>query len=630
MQTDNVDTSQSSQTQSFVELFTKLVNGGMTHTQISRYIFERTKALNLQVFVLKEEEPVLKHSSTLLLEEELVNGELAGEENGREQERRPTPSPELFSDDVLTNSVNEHPSSQNESIIEPGPPKLNMKNLAHLNNKFPALEDGRYCASEFQMAILNHMQTVREFYGHKIGAMVLATGLGKTILVILDIEHELQQIKNDTDSNLCIVEQSKIIKQCGIGTKPRLIIVRNPKRVRLDHAIEHTKQHQKPLFRFLFLVHSKPIRDEAVNKFKRHFTAAFKFPPSAFLSVEDAIIEDTSFDRAQFIFCLFQSFDRIPTHIVKSITHCVMDEVHHLVAHTYNRVYEILYSVKSLTYMLGMTATLTHRDDPNGDKLKNMFKGVLYIDLPWTVAKSLGCFPKVEYLECLDTLSDNRDIPTYAQLQKDFLNHHNNNVSYFLARLDKSLAQLDMATIEQVKKKLTPQYVVDMLLAYCIARRQSGQPPKNKILIFAHSCAKADQIAELINKQQQFPMKADSVHYKKGKKCDSLFERFRNGDLTVLVNVMMISEGVDMANIDCVVFSRLTESEIVFVQQMGRGLRKDGANDNKELTIIDLALNLRRRWKRLKDDLDKATLTELIRSFWDIDNFCALELEKFC
>ncbi len=42
-----------------------------------------------------------------------------------------------------------------------------------------------------------------------------------------------------------------------------------------------------------------------------------------------------------------------------------------------------------------------------------------------------------------------------------------------------------------------------------------------------------------------------------------------------------------------VVLARATESEIVFAQQMGRGLRRDVTDPNKEIAVLDLALNLR-------------------------------------
>jgi len=43
----------------------------------------------------------------------------------------------------------------------------------------------------------------------------------------------------------------------------------------------------------------------------------------------------------------------------------------------------------------------------------------------------------------------------------------------------------------------------------------------------------------------------------------------------------MATEGYDLVGIDCVVMARTTDSELSFVQQMGRGLRRDPANPNK-------------------------------------------------
>jgi len=45
-----------------------------------------------------------------------------------------------------------------------------------------------------------------------------------------------------------------------------------------------------------------------------------------------------------------------------------------------------------------MTATLRHRSDPQGERLKALFDGIKYIDLPEMAAKRLGFFPSVEYL----------------------------------------------------------------------------------------------------------------------------------------------------------------------------------------------------------------------------------------
>lgn len=82
----------------------------------------------------------------------------------------------------------------------------------------------------------------------------------------------------------------------------------------------------------------------------------------------------------------------------------------------------------------------------------------------------------------------------------------------------------------------------------------------------------------------------------------------------------MVSEGYDVKDVDCLVLARQTESEIVFLQQIGRAMRR---NTDKSVTIIDLALNLRRRWKRLFNDdfQNEEELKKMIVEFWDVENF---------
>ena len=116
-------------------------------------------------------------------------------------------------------------------------------------------------------------------------------------------------------------------------------------------------------------------------------------------------------------------------------------------------------------------------------------------------------------------------------------------------------------------------------------------------------------------------MKAIAIHYKIGvKKCQEIFDDFNAGKINVIINVMMLNEGYD-TQVDCIILGRITESERVFVQQMGRGLRKDSNDPDKIVCIIDLALNLRKRWKRLTSLLSKEELKKYIIEFWDVKNF---------
>lgn len=60
-------------------------------------------------------------------------------------------------------------------------------------------------------------------------------------------------------------------------------------------------------------------------------------------------------------------------------------------------------------------------------------------------------------------------------------------------------------------------------------------------------------------------------------------EKLKNGDIRVIFSVDMFNEGVDIPSIDMVMFLRPTESPTIFLQQLGRGLRK---NRGKEYLIV--------------------------------------------
>ncbi len=68
-------------------------------------------------------------------------------------------------------------------------------------------------------------------------------------------------------------------------------------------------------------------------------------------------------------------------------------------------------------------------------------------------------------------------------------------------------------------------------------------------------------------------------------------QRLRDGELDVLFSVDVFNEGVDVPEIDTVLMLRPTESPIVFLQQLGRGLRPSPGKP--ELRVIDFIGNHR-------------------------------------
>lgn len=66
-------------------------------------------------------------------------------------------------------------------------------------------------------------------------------------------------------------------------------------------------------------------------------------------------------------------------------------------------------------------------------------------------------------------------------------------------------------------------------------------------------------------------------------------ESLKRGEIRVIFSVDMFNEGVDITSVDMVMFLRPTDSPVVFMQQLGRGLRK--CKGKKYLNVLDFIGN---------------------------------------
>lgn len=73
---------------------------------------------------------------------------------------------------------------------------------------------------------------------------------------------------------------------------------------------------------------------------------------------------------------------------------------------------------------------------------------------------------------------------------------------------------------------------------------------------------------------------------------DKLMSSFKRGDLDILTSVDLFNEGLDVPDVDLIVFMRSTHSRRIFVQQIGRGLRVSKNKD--KVIVLDFVTDLRR------------------------------------
>ncbi len=115
-------------------------------------------------------------------------------------------------------------------------------------------------------------------------------------------------------------------------------------------------------------------------------------------------------------------------------------------------------------------------------------------------------------------------------------------------------------------------------------------------------------------------------------KCAEMLSDLKAGRLTFLFTVDKLSEGVDVPEINTVLFLRPTESLTVFLQQLGRGLRH--APEKDCLTVLDFVGQAHRRYRidvKLKALLPRHRFSidrEVEQNFPHLPAGCSIQLDR--
>lgn len=114
-----------------------------------------------------------------------------------------------------------------------------------------------------------------------------------------------------------------------------------------------------------------------------------------------------------------------------------------------------------------------------------------------------------------------------------------------------------------------------------------------RALGFCVSVAHADFMAEHFNRSG-IPAVAVNGETPRTERHDALAQ-LRSGDVSVVFSVDLFNEGVDVPDVDTVLMLRPTESPTLFLQQLGRGLRKTA--DKAFCTVIDFVGTHRKEFR---------------------------------
>jgi hypothetical protein len=114
-------------------------------------------------------------------------------------------------------------------------------------------------------------------------------------------------------------------------------------------------------------------------------------------------------------------------------------------------------------------------------------------------------------------------------------------------------------------------------------REKVGDPQRMRALGFGVSIAHCEFLANRFNRAG-LTARAVSANSTSGERDDAL-RALASGDVRILFSVDLFNEGIDVPAVDVVLMVRPTESATVFLQQLGRGLRRSHGKD--VLTVLD-------------------------------------------
>ncbi len=271
----------------------------------------------------------------------------------------------------------------------------------------------------------------------------------------------------------------------------------------------------------------------------------------------------------------------------------VVDEFHHAAAPSYRRLLETLCP----KVLLGLTATPERAD--NLDVLSH-FDNHISAELRLPDAINRALLSPFQYFCITDTV----DLSA-VRWQRG---------GYLISELDGLYTGNDARAALIVEK--VHQYLLDPATARGIG--------------FCVSVAHARYMARAFN---EAGLKAECLHADSPSEVrNDVQRRLRETDINFIFTVDLYNEGVDIPEVDTVLFLRPTESLTVFLQQLGRGLR---LSEGKEcLTVLDFVGQAHRnyrfdlRFRALLTQRHANVVDELQQQFPHLPAGCALQMER--
>lgn len=271
----------------------------------------------------------------------------------------------------------------------------------------------------------------------------------------------------------------------------------------------------------------------------------------------------------------------------------VIDEAHHSQADSYRKLFDHFQP----QLLVGLTATPERMD---GKDLRPDFGNRISAEIRLPQALQAGLLTPFQYL-CISDDTDLSDDSLWS------------GQKYNIERLADKLCAKTRARliVDALHKYLADEYTC-RALCFCVNKR--------------HADFMAEQLRLYGFNAQSLTSDTPADERKQ------LAKDLREGTLHYLCVVDIFNEGVDIPEVDTVLFLRPTESLTIFLQQLGRGLRLSAGKT--ELTVLDFVAQANRkydfasRFRALTLQPEKNIQKQIKEGFTLLPLGCSIVMEK--
>lgn len=311
--------------------------------------------------------------------------------------------------------------------------------------------------------------------------------------------------------------------------------------------------------RVLFIVHRETILKAARKTFMNVFGGAKTC--GLYTGNTKEVDRDFIFASSSMLAKHLDEFDK------NEFDYICYDEVHHIVASCGTRIFNYF----NPEFLLGLTATPERMDNQD---IFDLFEQ----NVPFE-------------LRLRDAINNDLVVPfRYYGIRDDLINYG-----------------------EEDKSKISKNIAESKNVDFIVKEIEKYKPANEKLKAIAF----CTNIAHCLLMSKEFSLKGyHSVALTGDNNTGERLKAFNDlqdetNDLEIICAVDILNEGVDIPAINMVLFLRPTESSTIFLQQLGRGLRK--YKDKKYLTVLDFIGNDYRRSVQIAlalGTLGKTTYTE--------------------